>query len=228
MISYLKIGDNILRRIDEGNIFIAFIILSLKTASLMLLHPKEIRDHINRYKNLVKDFSKFYEYFGLYDSSCKKLSSYLYRLVSKFYESNFENLEVEYTKLFRAAYPKVLCPSYESVYRSARKRVMDPFIIGSLENIYRKAGLEIEINKVELPEHVAVELEALAYIISRALTDDISVQLMIDLYRKHLSKWLPLFSQCIKESSKEVFYKDLAEVLCLLHKCIAQALDMFF
>ncbi len=214
---------------NENDILVAFIIFSLKAVSLMFMNPRYIKDYVGKYKNLAKNFLELSDYFRLYCTGfCEKLLKELYELILSFPENRLKEIEIEYTKLFRAAYPKVPCPPYESVYRSATRRVMKPFVVRSLEKIYREVGLEVDVEKVELPEHIVAELEALAYIISKASSNDLPTRFVSELYEKHISKWVPLFSQCIKENAKEPFYKNLAEILFSLDSCIGQMLEKFF
>ena len=115
----------------------------------------------------------------------------------------------EYERLFVGPGP-VPCPPYESFWRTdvasyQRHSLMGP-CVADLSQLYRTIGIGIDPEAEELPDHIAVEFEALGYALS--LTDDQGVaKRLLD---SHLCIWVPQFCRSVLEASRLPFFGQLA------------------
>jgi TorA maturation chaperone TorD len=116
----------------------------------------------------------------------------------------------EHERLFVGPGP-VPCPPYESFWREdvpldVRRSLMGP-CTAELRRIYGALGLEMSPVNAEMPDHVAVELEALAYALSCPATYPQARSLFFD----HLRRWLPRLCRAVAHETESPFYRDLAE-----------------
>ncbi len=101
------------------------------------------------------------------------------------------------------------CQPYESLWRiGPRKRyggsVMGPAAI-AVSSIYKQLGLTLNDDAHELPDHVTVEWEALAFALERG-ANEASEKLL----RDHLGEWMAPFCGAVSEAARESFYTCLA------------------
>ena len=116
----------------------------------------------------------------------------------------------EHERLFVGPGP-VPCPPYESFWREdvpidIRRSLMGP-CTAELRQLYAVLGLEMAPAPGEMPDHVAVELEALAYAISLPAARAQARALFAD----HLRRWLPRLCRAVAHETESDFYRDLAE-----------------
>ncbi len=116
----------------------------------------------------------------------------------------------EHERLFVGPGP-VPCPPYESFWREdvpidIRRSLMGP-CTAELRQLYGTLGLEMASASPEMPDHVAVELEALAYALSSPATAAPAKALFFD----HLRRWLPRLCRALAHETEGGFYGDLAE-----------------
>ncbi len=116
----------------------------------------------------------------------------------------------EHERLFVGPGP-VPCPPYESFWREdvpidIRRSLMGP-CTAELRQLYAALGLELAPASGEMPDHVAVELEALAYAASSPTTYAQARALFSD----HLRRWLPRLCRAVAHETESDFYRDLAE-----------------
>ena len=132
-------------------------------------------------------------------------------------EQNLRALQVEYTRLFINAVPKVPAPPYESVYLGQNRVMGEP--ASRVLAAYREAGLAPSQGWREPPDHVAVELEFAAYLLERqaeALAAGETCQ--AEAWEKraqafleaHLWRWLPMLVERVGSSARHSFYGSLA------------------
>ena len=118
-------------------------------------------------------------------------------------------LITEYERLFVGP-ATIPCPPYEAVWRSDRPKHEQGTVMGRstarTKEIYRELGMRLRPGEVELPDHIAVELEALA----QAWRTDHTVQ--ADALVGLLQGWLPPFSASVAANSQLEFYRNLAEL----------------
>lgn len=116
----------------------------------------------------------------------------------------------EYERLFVGP-GAVPCPPYESYWRDdvpidLRRSLMGP-CTEDLHRLYGALGLQISAAG-ELPDHVAVEFEALACALSSPGTLPVAGALLDD----HLAKWLPKLCRAVAREAAQPFYRELATV----------------
>lgn len=104
----------------------------------------------------------------------------------------------------------VPCPPYESYWRDdvplrLRRTLMGP-CTEELRSLYAGLGLAVTSSSGELPDHVAVELEALAYALGSPGKESIGQALLA----KHLAVWLPTLCRAVAQEATQPFYRQLA------------------
>ena len=120
----------------------------------------------------------------------------------------------EYNRLFLIR-PKA--PPYETFYADAEGQ-MRGLLTAQLEENYLNAGLAISPELNELPDHISVQLEFLAYLCmkeSEAHTANEELQaaqfrdLQTSFMGQHLARWFPSFAKRIKEADPGSIYQYL-------------------
>jgi TorA maturation chaperone TorD len=134
--------------------------------------------------------------------------------------SDGEELKVEYSRLFVGPY-ELKAPPYGSVYLDKGRRTMGDSTL-EVQKIYREAGLVLDEDFKELPDHIATELEFMYYLgynevkalessdIKRAL-ELLKVQQAFT--ERFLRKWVPPFTERIEESTESEYYSAIAGCL---------------
>lgn len=117
-------------------------------------------------------------------------------------------LAAEYERLFvgPAAIP---CPPYEAVWRKDRPKHEQGTVMGQstaeVVRLYRDLGLRLRADQMELADHVAIELEALAFAM------DTRAEIVPGLFER-LRLWIPDFCASVIDSSNLEFYRGLAGI----------------
>lgn len=132
-------------------------------------------------------------------------SDFLEENMEKNEEDFYNTLAVEYTRLFIAAFPELPCPPYESIYRE--DTVMGNSTLEVLDS-FSDAGLKVMENFHDLPDHIAVELEFLYYLLNSG-----NIEAYDTFMREHFSKWVPKFCKKVEENDRIGFYRNAAGVL---------------
>jgi TorA maturation chaperone TorD len=117
----------------------------------------------------------------------------------------------EYERLFIGPGP-VPCPPYESYWRidvsaDIRNTLMGP-CTADLNRLYGELGLQLAPSGGELPDHVAIEFEALAFALSLEGVPTVAKSLFFD----HVKKWLPRLCRAVAREAETPFYKQLTDV----------------
>ena len=106
---------------------------------------------------------------------------------------------------------RVPCAPYESLWRDDVPRREQGRLMGDvaedIARIYRDIGLRVRADAHELPDHIAIEWEALAYALEQGADDAAD-----ELARTHLGAWVPRFCAAVAAATQEPFYAALAEV----------------
>lgn len=141
------------------------------------------------------------------------------RLGEAFTAQDLETLLVDYTRLFLGP-PEALARPYGSFWLSGDKTVMQDSTMAVLE-LYREGGFELDEEFLEVPDHVAVELEFL-YLLTfkrneaRRLGDEVATAAWDQLHdlflRGHLGAWIAPFTQAVKANAETAFYRELADL----------------
>ena len=131
-----------------------------------------------------------------------------------------EDMRVEYARLFVGPF-ELKAPPYGSVYLEHERRVMGDSTMAVLK-MYEEAGLVMDEDFKELPDHVAVELEFMSYLIyqevqalEQSMMDRaIKLKTRQELFlNRFLKPWIPPFCREIKENTENEFYEALADCL---------------
>ena len=117
----------------------------------------------------------------------------------------------EYERLFVGP-GQVPCPPYESFWREdvavdIRRTLMGP-CTAELKALYSELGLQVSSHSAEMPDHLAVELEAVAYAVMFEETGAVAKRL----FDEHLCRFLPRLCRAVSHDAQSPFYKDLAEL----------------
>ncbi len=132
-------------------------------------------------------------------------------------------LEVEYTCLFISAVPHLPAPPYASAYTEQGLLMGEPAEAALVA--YRQAGLALAVDYRDLPDHVAAELEFLAWLGEQALAakgagDETSAQARLAQQQAFLEQqvqpWLPRFCRRVIEAARLPFYRELARLASAL------------
>ncbi len=133
-------------------------------------------------------------------------------------EYSDEELAVEYAGLFLGPF-EIKAPPYGSLYLDGEKRVMGDSTMEAIR-LYEEAGLFRSEDCSELPDHIAVELEFMSYLIHKEAEaleklDFSAARDWIKRQERFLGKFLRpwVVSLCgrIKESTDNRFYSALAD-----------------
>jgi putative dimethyl sulfoxide reductase chaperone len=128
-------------------------------------------------------------------------------------------LEIEYTFLFISAVPRVPAPPYASAYSGQGTLMGEPAEVAA--EAYRSAGLIMSAKCHVLPDHVAAELDFLAWLGEQAIAagqaGDVSgMQMHLDRQQKflkdHVRHWMPEFCIRVKQAARLDLYRELARV----------------
>ena len=135
---------------------------------------------------------------------------------------NFEefqlDLEKEYTWLFFASKPRAVY-IFESVYTEGKLLRDSTF---NVARMYYDAGLNVVESMKLPPDHIAVELEFLAYLLFNELKSlnekqkdklELAISMRKKLLEKHLGPFSKSFSERLKEKARLPFYKAMAHIL---------------
>lgn len=141
------------------------------------------------------------------------------KLGDDFAAQELETLLVDYTRLFLGP-PEAVAKPYGSFWLSGEAALMQDATMAVLE-LYREGGFELDGEFLEMPDHVAVELEFL-YLLTfkrnEAQRDSLAgVQANWDQLEKvflgaHLGAWISQFAQAVEANAQTAFYRHLAEL----------------
>ena len=152
--------------------------------------------------------------------TCPGAAEHARRMQESLVRGNAEELAVEHARLFVGP-QRVIAPPYGSVYVEEGRRVMGESTLDALR-IYEKAGLRLDADFKELPDHVAVELEFAYYVTSRGVraaeAGDAEEARIYESARetfldRHLRRWVAPFCARIAEGTESDFYRSLARCL---------------
>lgn len=111
----------------------------------------------------------------------------------------------EYERLFVGP-GTVDCPPYEAYWRPRKAQDMTyGTVSGKVADIYDALGMRLNPELHELPDHMAVEWEALAVALHK---DDKEIGRI--LFFEHLAQWQPVFLKKVTVSARQPFYVALA------------------
>jgi len=133
-------------------------------------------------------------------------------------DKHINNLVLEYTRLFIG--PGKHISPYESVYRDNGDALWSETTV-EVKNFIESSGLEYSYNWSGLPDHIGVELEFMQRLTcheKEAWTQEDKKQAIhcLEFEKKfvdeHLSQWVPIFCNKVKEETQTAFYREIAEL----------------
>lgn len=133
-----------------------------------------------------------------------------------FKSSGVEVLLLDYSRLFLGPF-EILAKPYGSVYLDGEKIVMGDSTMQALE-LYREGGFDVAEDFLEMPDHIAVELEflyLLSFRIGKASDDEEKACLILlkqKFLEEHLGRWVGTLSEAIRKGAQTDFYKRLADL----------------
>ena len=137
-------------------------------------------------------------------------SSRVFDLEAALDEASATELLEEYERLLVGP-GRVSCAPYESLWRTDAPRREHGVLMGAaaadVAVIYRDLGLQVRSDAHELPDHVAIEWEALAH----AFENDADASASA-LLGDHLAQWIPSFAAAVAAETNRLFYATLARV----------------
>ena len=128
------------------------------------------------------------------------------------------DLEKEYTWLFFASKPRAVY-IFESVYTEGKLLRDSTF---NVARMYYDAGLNVVETMKLPPDHIAVELEFLAYLLfneAKSLNEkhkdklELAMRMRKELLKNHLGPFTKSFSERLKEKARLPFYGAIAHIL---------------
>ncbi|OEF96486.1 TorD/DmsD family molecular chaperone [Desulfuribacillus alkaliarsenatis] len=132
---------------------------------------------------------------------------------------NWLPLQIAFSKLFVGPL-KLLAAPYGSVYLDKGRQIMAQSTM-DVQVFYNKAGIGIDKDKKEIPDHIKVELEAMYVLCFKARVaeqeGDIDeaarfTKLQNEMLVEHLSTWVGEFTNDVEKETPHDFYKHLARV----------------
>ena len=130
-------------------------------------------------------------------------------------------LHVDYVRLFASGMSGALSPPTESYYRVPAKGGGIAEFVADLQREYRAMGI-VSVGLSEAPDHIATELEVMAYLCDQeanawaanqlALAGDL-LGLQSRFLQSHLATWVPLFRDRVHDASPTSFYLDLVNAV---------------
>jgi TorA maturation chaperone TorD len=157
---------------------------------------------------------------GFLDAISPEASAAARRMSVAWGESDPAELTVDYARLFVG--PMALqSPPYGSVYLDIDHKVMGASTVEVLR-FYREAGLNMDDDFSEMPDHIAVELEFVSYLLQRAAASDNDKDLELWLDRGRyfvdtfLGPWYGRLCAGIRSNTDNRFYAALADCTELL------------
>lgn len=132
-----------------------------------------------------------------------------------------KELQIDFSRLFVGPF-KVLSPPYGSVYLEEGKAIQGESTLDVIR-LYHEDNLQVDLK--EPSDHIAIELEFMYFLISKEIeafekNDIESASLYLNkqysFIQRHLSQWIPEFTESICANAKEVFYKKIAIALNLM------------
>ena len=131
-----------------------------------------------------------------------------------FKSSGVDVLMLDYSRLFLGPF-EILAKPYGSVYLDGEKIVMGDSTMQALA-LYREGGFDVAEDFLEMPDHIAVELEflyLLSFRIGKASDYEERARLIAlkqKFLEEHLGRWVGTLSEAIRKGAQTDFYKRLA------------------
>jgi len=177
-------------------------------AACFYLPQKDIFIGENLFKNLTDSLKEVDPEAAAFSNEMEKA----------FLQYTDEELAVEYAKLFVGPF-ELKAPPYGSVYLDEGRRVMGDSTMEVIK-MYEEEGLSRDSEFNDLPDHIAVELEFMNYLIFREVealqkSDLKNAMEFLDkqevFLNTFLRRWVPAFCERIKQGTENKFYTALSD-----------------
>jgi len=131
---------------------------------------------------------------------------------------DLELLKIDFSNLFVGPF-KLLAPPYGSIYLEGKREVMGASTLDARQR-YAAAGLDFSDEVKEAPDHIALELEFMYYLVFKELeafgqadTERASKYLeqQTAFLAKHLGRWAAKFAGNIQQHATTGFYQQLGQ-----------------
>jgi TorA maturation chaperone TorD len=150
-----------------------------------------------------------------------------------------ETQVAEYDRVFGLVIAKE-CPPYETEYYPAAETFQRSQQLADIAGFYRAFGIEPSLSSPERPDHIALELEFMAFLIMKkrlalagnendssgseqaAICEDACHKFFAD----HLAWWVPAFATGLRRKAVNGLYAAVADVLAALIPAERQRLDI--
>ncbi|MCF8105543.1 MAG: molecular chaperone TorD family protein [Desulfohalobiaceae bacterium] len=138
------------------------------------------------------------------------------QVLSELEDGDGQELLREYSRLFVGPF-ELGAPPFGSVYLESEGLMMGRSTV-EVDRIYRETGLEMSPDFRSPPDHVAAELEFLAYLCFREGNSQDPQEAQF--YRRrlglflqnHIGAWFPLFADKVEENASRDFYPGLSRL----------------
>ena len=138
------------------------------------------------------------------------------RMLSELENQSQKELLKEYSRLFLGPF-QLEAPPFGSVYLEDEVRIMGEST-AEAQRMYRESGLDISPDFNSPPDHVAAELEFLAYLgFQEKNSQEASQETFFREQRalflhRHIGRWFPLFAENVEKNSDMGFYLELIQL----------------
>jgi TorA maturation chaperone TorD len=136
-------------------------------------------------------------------------------------------LRAEYDRVFGLVLSRE-CPPYETEYDSSSEPFYRAQQLADIAGFYRAFGLQTAQAAPERPDHLALELEFMAYLLWKermawTTADEqaaerarVCVEAQRSFFRDHLAWWVPSFAAGMRRKAEQGFYFAVGQVLAAL------------
>jgi TorA maturation chaperone TorD len=135
-------------------------------------------------------------------------------------------LRGEYDRIFGLVLCRE-CPPYETEYHPAAETFLRAQQLADIAGFYRAFGLEPSRARPERPDHIALELEFIAFLMMKtrearagaAANPEkleqarICAEAQRKFFRDHLAWWLPFFTTGLRHKADRAFYAEVGRAL---------------
>jgi len=132
-------------------------------------------------------------------------------------EPGIDRLRVDYARLFVGPFA-ITAPPYGSVYLESKPRLMGDSTLDALQR-YREAGVSIAGDFKDAPDHIAVELEFMSFLIFKSIEASGNsdpgqtagfFETQKSFVEDHLGAWVFKFADAVVKNAATAFYRNLA------------------
>jgi len=135
-------------------------------------------------------------------------------------EADLDELSVAYVALFEAGVAGAACPPSESAHRSNARTGEVATLQSELKRMVMRFGLRLDEDAEDIADHIATEMDVMAMLCRRETelrSGDESVARVLasesELLSDHLLRWVPGFSEMVREADRHIAYSTLASAV---------------